>query len=413
MDLSLLFQQLGIALGLGLLVGMQRERVQTKLAGVRTFPLVTLFGTVSALLAQLAGGWLIGASFVALAGVICVGQMVEGRQKGADPGLTTEVAMLLMYAVGAYLAYGHREIAIAVGAGAAVLLQYKGQLHGLVARLGDKDIKAFMQFALISLVILPVLPNRTYGPFSVVNPRQAWWMVVLIVGIGLGGYILHKLFGRQAGSLLAGVLGGMISSTATTLSYAKISRAGEGSYRLPTVVILVASAVVYARLLLEVAVVAPSFLRAAAPPLAILMGIMGALALWTWYWWRREPYEMIEQENPAELRPAILFGALYALALLAVAAAKHFFGDRGLYVVGALSGLTDVDAITLSISQLVQAGRLEGGYGWRIITLATLSNLVFKGSVVALFGHPRLLTRILQAYAAVIAAGAALILYWR
>jgi uncharacterized membrane protein (DUF4010 family) len=321
--------------------------------------------------------------------------------------------MLLMYAVGAYLAYGHAEIAIAVGGGVAVLLQFKGQLHGLIARLGDRDLKAFMQFALISLVVLPVLPNRTYGPFSVVNPRQVWWMVVLIVGIGLGGYILYKFFGQKAGSLLAGVLGGIISSTATTVSYAKISRTGEGSYRLPTIVILIASAVVFGRLMLEIAVVAPAFLRIAAPPMAMLLAIMGLIALGTWYWWRREPYEMIQQENPSELKPAILFGALYALALLAVAAAKHFFGDRGLFVVAALSGLTDVDAITLSTSQLVNAGRLEMGNAWRIIIVAILSNLVFKGSTVALLGHPKLLTRIILAYSAVMAAGVLLMLLWR
>ena len=412
MNLSQVFQQLGIALGLGLLVGMQRERVHTKIAGIRTFPLITVFGTVCALLSQVSGGWMLGGGVLGLAGLIVVAQMVEARQRTADPGVTTEVAMLLMYCVGAYLAYGHAAEAIAVGGGIAVLLHMKGQLHGFVSRLGDKDLKAIMQFVLISLVILPVLPDRTYGPFDVLNPRQTWWMVVLIVGISLGGYIVYKFFGQKAGSLLAGLLGGLISSTATTVSYAKLSRTGEGAARLPTVVILLASTVVYGRLLLEIAVVAPAFLRIAAGPMVILLTLMGVVALYFWFRWREGPAEMAAQENPSELKPAILFGALYAMALLAVAAAKHFFGDRALYVVAALSGLTDVDAITLSSSQLVAAGRLDGGQGWRIIVTATLANLVFKASMIAALGQRRLLLRVAAVYGIVVAAGLILLLFW-
>jgi uncharacterized membrane protein (DUF4010 family) len=412
MDLSLIFQQLGIALGLGLLVGMQRERVHSKIAGIRTFPLITVFGTVCALLSQASGSWMLAAGLLGLTGLIVAAQLLEARQRAPDPGMTTETAMLVMYCVGAYLAYGHSAVAVAVGGGVAVLLQMKGQLHGIVARLGDKDLKAIMQFALISLVILPVLPNRTYGPFDVLNPRQAWWMVVLIVGINLGGYIVYKFFGRKAGSLLAGALGGMISSTATSVSYAKLSKAGKEVSRLSTVVILVASSVVFARVLLEIAVVSPLFLRTAAGPMVVLLAVTGAVAMYFWSRWRDEPYEAVEQENPSELKPAILFGALYSLAILAVAASKHFFGNRALYVVAALSGLTDVDAITLSSSQLVAAGRLDGGQGWRMIVTATLSNLVFKASTIAVLGDARLLVRVGKAYGVVAAVGLFLLLFW-
>ncbi len=411
MNLSQVFQQLGIAIGLGLLVGMQRERVHSKIAGIRTFPLITVFGTVCALLAQVSGSWMLAGGLLGLAGLIVAAQVLEARQRVADPGLTTEVAMLLMYCVGASVAYGYAGPAIAVGGGVAVLLQMKGQLHGLVARLGDKDLKAIMQFALISLVILPVLPNRTYGPFDVFNPRQTWWMVVLIVGISLGGYIVYKFFGQRAGSLLAGALGGLISSTATTVSYSKLSKGGEGIARLSTVIILVASAVVYGRLLLEIAVVAPPFLRTAAGPMLVLLALMGAIAAYFWSRWRDEPAEAVEQENPSELKPAILFGVLYALALLAVAAAKHFFGDRALYVVAVLSGLTDVDAITLSSAQLVAAGRLDGGHGWRIIVAATISNLAFKASTVMVLAHHGVVRRVILAYGVVAAVGLMLLLF--
>jgi uncharacterized membrane protein (DUF4010 family) len=232
------------------------------------------------------------------------------------------------------------------------------------------------------------------------------------VGVSLGGYVVYKFFGQKAGSLLAGVLGGLISSTATSVSYAKLSKAGDSIARLSTVVILVASTVVYARLLLEIAVVAPPFLSAAAGPMFVLLALMGAIAVYFWFRWGDEASEMVEQENPSELKPAILFGALYALALLAVAAAKHFFGDRALYVVAALSGLTDVDAITLSSSQLVAAGRLDESQGWRIIVTATLSNLVFKASTIAVLGHPKLLLRIVVAYGIVASVGLILLLFW-
>ena len=172
MDLTEIFKQLGIALGLGLLVGLQRERAEARLAGVRTFPLITILGSVCAMLAQSLGGWVIATSFIALAGMIIIGDILTIRDSQAPHGLTTEIAMLVMFAVGAYLVVGHEEVAIAVGGSVAVLLQFKGQLHGFAARLGDTDIKAIMQFALISLVILPVLPNQTYGPFAVLNPRQ-------------------------------------------------------------------------------------------------------------------------------------------------------------------------------------------------------------------------------------------------
>src|SRR5499426_1334578 len=221
MELSILFKQLVIALGLGLLVGLQREYADSQLAGIRTFPLVTILGVVCAMLAQSFGGWVIAAGLIAVAGLIVVGNLEKFHAGPADPGLTTEIAMLLMYGVGAYVVVGPETIAIAIGAGAAVLLQYKGQLHGMARKLGDEDLRAIMQFVLMSLVILLVLPNRTYGLYAVLNPREIWLMVLLIVGLSLAGYITYKFFGEHAGLLLGGILGGVISSTATTVSYAR------------------------------------------------------------------------------------------------------------------------------------------------------------------------------------------------
>lgn len=413
MDLTPLFHKLGIALGLGLLVGMQRERAASRLAGVRTFPLVTLAGSISALLAQSYGGWILAAGFMALAALIFANKELETREGPVDPGLTTEITILLMYGVGAYLIPGSNTIAIAVGAGAAVLLQFKMEIHGLVARLEDRDLKAIMQFALISLVVLPILPNRTFGPFAVLNPRQIWWMVVLIVGLGLAGYIAFKFLGERAGIAAGGFLGGLISSTATTASYARRTAENAGACQTALVVILLASTVVYARLALLVGVLTPAFLKLAAPPLMVMFGVMAAASVWSWL--RRGgagPGDAHNPNNPSELKPALLFGLIYALALFAVAAGKELFGSGALYLVAGVAGLTDLDAIAVSTSQMVAAARLEAEDGWRLILLASLSNLVFKAGVAGVLGHRNLLRKVLLPFGAAILAGVALLVFW-
>jgi uncharacterized membrane protein (DUF4010 family) len=405
MELSYLFQQLGIALGLGLLVGLQRESAASALGGVRTFPLVTLFGAVCGLLAVSFGGWVIGAGLLGLTALIALGRQVELARQHLDSGLTTEAAMLLMFVVGAYLMGGQRAVAIALGGCVAVLLHFKGELHEAVAQLGANDLKAVMQFALISLVILPVLPNRTFGPYAVLNPRQIWWMVVLIVGISLGGYIIYKFSGTKAGLLLGGLLGGLISSTATTVSYAKRTRSAPEVANLAAVVVMIASAVVYVRLLLEIATVAPRLLPVAMLPLGVPLLLLALCAGALWLWSRHGQNEMPPQENPSELGSALWFGVLYAVILVAVAAVKQHFGNRGLYAVAALSGLTDVDAITLSTAQLVHTERLSAQEGWKIILTASLSNLVFKAGAVALLGTRQLLLKINLCYGLVLLAG--------
>jgi uncharacterized membrane protein (DUF4010 family) len=269
-----------------------------------------------------------------------------------------------------------------------------------------------MQFVLISMVILPVLPNRTFGPYEVLNPQQIWWMVVLIVGIGLGGYIAYKILGHAAGTALAGLLGGTISSTATTVSYARRSRDSPAATGSAVVVILIASTVVFGRVLVEIAVVAPSALSTMAPPLAVVMGALALLCLVLWLSWRGDRGAMPEQGNPSNLRSAIVFAFLYALVLLAVAAVKELFGQDALYGVSVLSGLTDMDAITLSTSRLVQQGRLEAATGWRLILVASMSNLVFKGVVAAFLGRRELAVRIALWYAVAFAAAAAVLGLW-
>lgn len=399
------FQQLGLALLLGLLVGMQRERADSQLGGFRTFPLITVFGTLCALLARSFGGWVLAAGLAGVIAALVVGNLHKLRQGEPDPGLTTEIAMLVMYGVGAYLTAGPVIVGIAIGGGVALLLHLKPQLHDLARRLEDEDVRAIMQFVLIAFLVLPVLPDRAFGPFSVLNPYDIWRMVVLIVGISLGGYLVYKFLGEQAGMLLGGVLGGVISSTATTVSFARRSRAQPEGATAAALIILIASTVVYVRVLVEIQVVAPGFFPVAAPRILALMAVSVALCF---VWWRRARgarEEMPEPENPSELKPAILFGVLYAGVLLAVEAARAYLGPRGLFLVAGLSGLTDMDAITLSTSRMVAASGLDPRAGWQMIVLASLSNLVFKAGIVATMGHRKLFRQILSLFGLCALAG--------
>ena len=251
-------ESLALALGLGLLVGLQREWSAHHLTGIRTFALITVLGALLGLLSQTVGVWLLVAGLCGVAALLIVGTVLAfvGRQE--ELGLTTEIAALVMYAVGVALAYKQTELGLIIGGGVAVLLQWKQPLHTLVGRFSEPDIRAIFNLVLIALVILPVMPNRSYGPYGVLNPFEIWLIVVLIVGISLGGYIAYKFFGTRAGTLLGGILGGMISSTATTVSYARRTRHAPEAVGLAAFVITVASTIVFGRVIFEIAVVAPS-----------------------------------------------------------------------------------------------------------------------------------------------------------
>ena len=412
MDFSAVAKEIGIALGLGLLVGLQRERVASPLAGFRTFPLITVSGTIAALLGQSFGGWIVGAGLVALAGLIIVGNLAKQKKGDLDPGLTTEVAMLLMYGVGAYVVVGPAAAAIAIGGGVAVLLHLKPEMHSLAARIGNADFKAIMQFVLVSFVILPVLPDQAYGPYQVLNPHRIWVLVVLIVGISLAGYMVYKFFGEKAGVMMGGILGGIISSTATTVSYARRSRQAKGSSKLAAQVILIASTVVFVRVLMLIAATAPASLREAGPPLGAMLGVMMVLSVGTWFVDRHAKVQMPPQDNPTELKSAILFAALFALVTLGVAAAKEHFGQGGLYVVAVLSGLTDMDAITLSTTQIVKSGQTDVHTGWSLILAAALANLVFKAGTTAVLGDRKLFLRVSALFGVAFAAGILILILW-
>jgi uncharacterized membrane protein (DUF4010 family) len=399
-------------LGLGLLVGLQRERTDSAIAGIRTFALITLLGTVAALLGKVFGGWVVAVGFLASAGLVVSGNVVRMQSKEADPGQTTEFTALLMYGIGALVVIAPMPVAVVLGGVVAVLLNLREPLHRFVGKMEEGDLRAIMQLALIALVILPVLPDRPMGPYDVLNPYQIWWMVVLIVGLSLAGYVGYKMFGAHGGAVVGGLLGGLISSTATTASYARRTREEPDSSRLAALVVVLAATVVFGRVLVEIGVVAPRAFLALAPPIAAMLGGGVALSVWMWIRSRQKRSEPPGQTNPAELKSALLFGAIYAAVLLAVAFARDRFGTAGLYTVATFSGLTDMDAITLSTARLVEQSGLEASAGWRAILIAAMSNLVFKAGIVAVLGSRRLLWRVALLFGILIAAGVAILWFW-
>jgi uncharacterized membrane protein (DUF4010 family) len=408
------FAYLAIALGLGFLVGLEREWAGSPVAGIRTFPLITVLGTIAALLAPRFGGWIVGGALVAVAVMVGIGAWGEidaARRRNPDAiGITTEIAALVMFTVGAALGAGF-VVESAVTAGVvAVLLHHRQPLHGLVARIGEGDARAIFRFVLIGLVILPLLPDRAFDRYQVLNPFEIWLMVVLIVGISLAAYIASRLLGKRRGLLATGLLGGLISSTATTVSYARSSRRAPATADAAAFVIVAASTVVFARVLIEIAVVAPAMVAATAPPLAAVMFWMVVLAVVFFRRVARESTEVPDQEPPSELNTAITFGLLYAAVLFAVAVTKEKFGDRALYLVAGLSGLTDMDAITLSTAKLANAKRLAADTAWRLILVGAMANLVFKGLVVAALGDARLRSRVAALFGLAL-GGAALVLW--
>lgn len=404
-DIGLEFiQAFLLSLGIGMLLGLERERNPTARAGLRTFTLVSLLGTVGALLAERTGSpWLLAAGLVVV-GVMMIAAY-QRQPDASDPGTTSVVALLLAFCYGAMIWYGYRTLAVMLAILTTVLLYFKAELRSVSQRLTRRDITSVLQFGVLSLVILPILPDRNFGPYDTLNPYQVWWMVVLISGLGLTGYAALRLIGQRYGAPLLGIFGGLASSTATTLVFARHARDTATLVRLCLVVILTANVVILVRLAGVAAIVQPAVLPGLLP---ILGGglVAGALFVaWAWFQLDRgEALPELELRNPTELGTALSFAAIYAVVLVLSAALSEHAGNLGLYAVAFVSGLTDVDAIVLSSLRLFGQGKLAAGEANTAILIAILANLLFKFGIVAGVAGRGLALRIVAGFLA-IAAG--------
>jgi len=407
---------LGIAFGLGLLVGMQREKHnKDQIAGVRTFTLISVLGVIAGFLTRLYDNPyvlpLIGLAMAAM--LITANIMKLKKQDNPTMGQTTEMAALMMFAIGAYLVVGDRVVGVIMGAAIAILLYVKDHLHKFIGDLEDNDVSAIMILAGISLIILPILPDKTFGPFDVLNLRNIWLMVTLIVGISVIGYFIYKFIGKKYGILSNGILGGIISSTATTVSYARFTKKSKNIHKASAFVIFSAATVSLVRVMIEIGAVIPSQLSKVVLPIVALFLMMIGLSVVLFYLINKKSKsdDMPRPKNPAQLTSALMFGAIYAIILLAVAFTQQELGDKGLYVAAFVGGLANKDAITLSLSKSIGSG-LDANFGWRLIVVASLSNFLFKIVLCAILGTKQLTKWMALFFGAAILGGLLILWLW-
>lgn len=382
-----------VAIGLGMLLGMERERMKTDEngLGVRTFALIALAGAMAGYLDESLG--MSGFALVLFIGValLIVSLYIVTSWRG-DAGVTTEFSALLCFTLGLLCARGQEQFAAWIGVAMALLLALRDWLHQLAHRIEAADVEATLKFAIVTLLVLPLVPDKFYGPepLNVLNLYKIWLMVVLISGLNFASYILVKTVGTEHGIGIAGLLGGLVSSTAVTLGFSQRSRKiGEDASAL-ALGIMVAWTVMYFRVIIMSWLVN----GALGQHLAMSLGVLCLVSLGACYWlWRHRRPErgLVEPgSNPFELDQAIKFGLLFGVVVFIAKAAQVYLGDAGLYLAAGIAGLTDVDAITLAMADLTQSDESNLEIASRAIVIAVLANTLVKSSMAASLGSVEL-----------------------
>ncbi len=387
----ILFRNLAIALALGLLIGLERGWSKRELeaggrvAGIRTFSLISLLGALSLVLAQIVSAWVAALAFGGLALLLAAAAFVEADKTGRY-SVTTEVAALATFVLGALAMTPYVQLAATAAVIIAILLGLKPVLHGWVYRLAPQEIYAVFKLLLISVVILPILPNRTYDPWAAFNPYEIWWMVVLISAVSFTGYFAVRLIGPRSGILLTGLFGGLASSTAVTLSLARLARGNAGEPRLLAAGVIIASSTMFPRILVVASFLSPPLAEILLQPLVIMAAAGYALA-----WWlvrhtaSRTAGPMLNLANPFEFGIALRFGALLALILWLTKVLEEGLGSVGIYLTAAISGIADVDAITLTLAKLAHDPAVLETAALGIL-LAAAINTAVKGTMAVVIG---------------------------
>jgi uncharacterized membrane protein (DUF4010 family) len=393
LDLDVIWN-FAIALAIGALIGVEREKRKSEeqggIGGLRTFILLALVGAVAGFLSR-GGGvpWMVLAALLPVSALLFAGYALAARAGQGGLGLTTEIAAVAVFLLGAATMLGHRELAIGLGVVTAAVLAYKQPLHGLVAKLGWDDVYAGVRLLIASFIVLPLLPDRTLDPWDALNPYKLWLLVILISSLSLVGYVATRWLGQGRGTALTGITGGLVSSTAVTLSFARRGRDEPRAGAALACGILLAWTVMFGRVLVLVLAVNPALVWPLLPPIAA-MGLLTLIAAWLLY--RRGGSaagpQAVPLKNPFSLTAAIQFAVAFAAVLLLVKVTQFYFPGGGVYIVAALAGLTDVDAITLSMAEYARAN--PPTVAAIAVVIAALSNTVVKCGMVASLGGPAL-----------------------
>lgn len=386
-----------VALAVGLLIGLEREwrkqgqgesadgQARESRIGIRTFGLIGLVGGLAGVLAGEAGPWLAPAALLALAILLISDrrQDAKGHLAGLTEDMTTLVAALATALLGLLAASGATELAVAVAVVVVALLYLKPTLHRLVGKMTETELKAMVRFLVISLVILPVLPNEDYGPYQALNPRNIWLLVVMISALSFVGYFAIRSLGAALGCLATGLFGGLVSSTATTVTFARMAAESPKQGQMLATGVVLANAVMAARIVVVTAILAPSLAMALALPLglAALTAALMVVVMWRTGQNGKMAGESLSLDNPFQLSQAVKFALLLAIIQLLERFLSDQFGTSGVLILAAIAGLADVDAITISVSRSADAGEAMSALVAAIL-LAAGSNTVVKGILV-------------------------------
>lgn len=407
---------LATALAIGLLVGLERGWSSrdlsegSRVAGLRTFALTGLFGGLLATLHDEFGSLPLLSGLIGIALLLVVSYRKAVEITGSL-SITTAVALLLTFVIGAIAARGSIELALTAGIIVTLLLALKPTLHGWLRLIEYRELTAALQLLVLSVVILPNLPDAGYGPYEALNPYRLWWAVVLIASLSLAGHLAMRLTGPQRGILWTGLLGGLASSTAATLALARYARQQPGIAGAACAGMLAASGVMFLRILILIATLGPGLLKRFGLPLLACGVVLLGLAIWQR---RRSDGNAADSSHVAAMPPfdlgtAFGFAAFLAIMAVLVPAAREWLGTGGLYLLATLSGIADVDAIVISLTRLQAAANLSAHSAAIAIGLATLANMLSKG-VIAWVTAGRASGRVVVAgYAASMAVGAVML----
>lgn len=401
-----------VAVMIGLLLGLERERSrdtgEQRFAGIRTFPLFSAAGFAGGLAALSGAPWVLPAVLLAIGGLAVVSYL---REPAGQAGVTTEMAALLTALMGALVAFGQVAVAVGLTLVAALLLTLKAPLHRVAGAVSEEEILAILKFAVVALILVPLLPDRPFGPYGALEPRRLGIVVVLLTGVSLVGYLLVRLAGGRAGWPAAGLMGGLVSSTAVTLSFAGKARESTEIVRALAVGIILASTILYARGAVVILLLDRPMGWHAAPRLAVLLAVGLAAAALQFRRLGSGPAEASQLGNPVELGRAVMMTIVFAAVLLAARAAQANLGTAGLWGVAAVGGLVDVDSVSVAAARMRQQGVAPAAASGAFL-LATLSNLLFKTGAVLLAGGRELTRRVVPAFAALAVATVLLLVLW-
>ena len=401
---------LAVALLSGLIIGLERGHERRDLpdeqrfAGLRTFGIVGLLGGTLGLIAVETGGAVAGLGMLAIAAALILGHRAQ-MAIDKDVGITTLLAAMLTAALGMLAGSGHPGLAGAGAVVTALLLNLKPTLHGLLRKVREEELTATLRLLLLSVVILPFLPNRGYGPYQALNPYAIWWMVVLLAGLSFLGYVAVRVLGTDRGLGVTALAGGLASSTAVTVTLARKAAGRTEMVPLAVAATLLAWLVMFVRVGVLMAAAGPEVLRATIVPLAAAAVATAACAALFWRRGASQP-QLDEPGNPLELGPALLFALLLAAVLLAGRFLQDQFGHLGLYILALVSGMADLDAITLSASRMNAEGTVDAAVAGRAILLAAASNTVVKTLYTVPVAGAPMASRLGLASAVILATGA-------